>query len=776
MGTWRRIGLVLAISALGLLIGDWLYPLDLPTQSASFARVVVDRSGRPLRAFADDQGIWRYQISRDQVAPHYLTALLNYEDRWFYYHPGVNPFSMLRAAWQNLSAGHIVSGGSTLTMQVARLLHPHSRTLGGKAQQILRALQLEWHLSKNDILELYLNHAPFGGAREGVQAASYQYLGKPAANLTRAESALLAVLPQSPTRFRPDRHPQRAQQARDKLLKRMLTLGVWTRQQVDEARRERVSAYTPTRPMLAPLLARRLIREYPQARVIQSSVNADLQQSLQDLAANYNQPLPDGSSTAILVVDDTNQQVIAYVGTARFGERASHGHVDMVQAVRSPGSTLKPFVYGLAMDDGLIHSESLLADTPRANASYRPANFSGFFQGPVSVSQALQLSLNVPAVQVMEQLGPARFSDKLANVGLDLHLPGSARPSAAVILGGVGITLEDLVRGYGAISQDGLVRPLQFTLEDKVRDERYLMSPGAAWIVADILRGIARPGRIRSQATQTARDAIGWKSGTSYGFRDTWAIGFDGRYRVGVWVGRPDGTPMPGHYGALTAAPLMFSVFDILGQQPAPARAAPPSVSQTTICWPLGLTEAAQDPDLCQRRRTAWILDHSAARTLPARSQADAWHANPLRFWINPDSGLLVDASCQTPHREARQVALWPSELEPWIEPRHQRRQLIPPSDPSCPYPLNSLDAPFTILGIRDGAVYRRADRGQTLQLGVSASGGRGDSLWYLNGVRIQRARIGASIQLQLNEIGHYQLITADGLGNIARVEFSIAP
>lgn len=773
-GKRRILGLALLLMVCSLFVLDRLYPLALPSHAGSFARVVVDRDGRPLRAFADASGIWRYEVKREQVADNYLTALLNYEDRWFYYHPGVNPFSMLRALGQNLWAGHIVSGGSTLTMQVARLLHPHSRSIGGKLYQILRALQLEWHLDKNEILDLYLNHAPFGGAREGVQAASYQYLGKPASQLTRAESALLAVLPQSPTRFRPDRYPERAQQARDKLLRRMLSLGVWTAEQVEDARLERVVAYTPERPMLAPLLARRLVREFPDQAVIDSTIDADLQRALQTLAADYVSALPHGSSSAVLVVDDASHEVLAYLGTARFAEVDSYGHVDMLQAVRSPGSTLKPFLYGLAMDAGLVHSESLLADTPRLQASYRPANFSGLFQGPVSVRQALQQSLNVPAVELMEQLGPATFADKLRNAGIDLTLPGVARPSAAIILGGVGVTLQDLVRGYGALSDDGLVRPLRYTKRATNDQARYLLSPGAAWIVRDMLKGIPRPGRIRSQSTRDKDDGIGWKSGTSYGFRDAWAIGFNGRYRVGVWIGRPDGTPMPGHYGALTAAPLMFSVFDMLGNTSAAPDPAPPSVSEAEICWPLGTRRSEQRADWCQRRRTAWILDSSVPRTLPDRRNPALWQRNPFTFFVNPASGLLVDASCPDSTRQEHSVALWPQDLEAWVARPYRRRHAIPATDPACPYPLDPLADPLVIDGIGDGNIYHATSTGGLPELAASARGCRGRCQWYLNGEQIADAADLRPVAIQPPRPGANQLIVIDEVGNLARVEFEV--
>jgi penicillin-binding protein 1C len=328
-----------------LLVLDFAFPPPLPKQRDT-STLVVAADGSPLRAFADAEGVWRYPASADSVSPLYLQALLTYEDRWFWQHPGINPLAILRASGQLLRGGRIVSGGSTLTMQVARILDPHSRTPWGKLKQMLRAVQLEVHLSKAQILALYLERAPYGGTIEGVEAASWAYLGKPATQLSHAEAALLAVLPQAPSRLRPDRHPEAAQKARDKVLARMAELGVWTQEEVEDARIENVVARSLRPPMHAALLAQRLHSAHPGQARIQSSIDLDLQRTLEERVASYFSTLPERTSAALLVVDNQTLQARAYVGALAFGDRQRLGHVDMVQAWRSPGSTLKPFLYG----------------------------------------------------------------------------------------------------------------------------------------------------------------------------------------------------------------------------------------------------------------------------------------------------------------------------------------------------------------------------------------------------------------------------------------------
>ncbi|MBS0437922.1 MAG: penicillin-binding protein 1C, partial [Proteobacteria bacterium] len=488
----KRAAIVLAAIVVVAFVLDRLFPLPLPDGNGG-STVVLARDGTPLRAFTDIDGAWRYPVSPDDVSPLYLQALLTYEDRWFYWHPGVNPIALARAFAQLVRHGHIVSGGSTLTMQAARILDPQPRSVGGKLRQILRALQLEAHLSKRQILTLYLNRAPFGGTIEGVQAASWAYLGKPASRLSHAEAALLAVLPQSPTRLRPDRNPKVARIARDKVLARMAALHVWSPATVRDARIESVAARELQSPLHAALLAERLHEAQPNARRIETTIDANLQRALEARVADYLGRLPARTSAALLVVDNATLEARAYIGSGAFGDEARLGHVDMVRAWRSPGSTLKPFLYGLALDDGLIDSESLLVDAPQSFGNYRPGNFDMAFTGPVSAADALRESLNVPAVDLLDRVGPTRFVARLANAGLNIRFPRGVDPNLSIILGGGGARLEDLVGAYTALNRDGVSGHVRFSKTDPVADRRVL-SDGAAWIVRAILEAHPRPG------------------------------------------------------------------------------------------------------------------------------------------------------------------------------------------------------------------------------------------------------------------------------------------
>ena len=766
---WTLAGLLLVVALLWL--ADRIWPLPLPKDD--LARVVLAEDGTPLWRFADANGVWRYPVKTSEVSPYYLDALLTYEDRWFYQHPGVNPLALARATWQNLTGARVVSGGSTLSMQVARLLDPHSRTFHGKLRQLWRTAQLEWHLSKGEILNLYLNRAPFGGTLQGVAAASWAYLGKAPAQLTHAEAALLAVLPQAPSRLRPDRHPQRAQQARDKVLRRLAEFQVWPQSAVDEALEEPLLLAPRLEPSLAPLLARRLNRP-DSPPLIRTTLDATLQRRLEDLLLGWRARLPEYTSAAILVVEEESMAVRAYLGSVDINDAKRFGHVDMISALRSPGSTLKPFLYGMALDDGLIHSESLLQDVPRRYGDYRPGNFSMGFTGAVPASTALSSSLKLPAVQLLEAYGPKRFAAEMRIGGVPLALPALAEPNLALILGGAGSRLEDLVSGYSAFARDGRSAAIRLQPDDTLR-ERPLLSPGSAWIVRRILSGQARPDR-DPRAELVQRPVLAWKTGTSYGFRDAWAIGVGPRYLIGVWIGRPDGTPVPGQFGLASAAPLMLQVHDVLTNRDsqrgisAPVKPVPANVGVAAICWPLGQPMSRSDPN-CRRQRFAWTLDNTTPPTLQALDQ-------PLSVglmesvWVNA-KGLRVDAHC--PGAEPKNIALWPAPLEPWL-PRVERREArIPAADPECPPPALAASSPLSIVGVREGDQLRLpAASQQALRLKISALGGSGRRWWFLNGAPLGDSANQDFINTSFERLGRYQLSVLDEAGQTARIEFSV--
>lgn len=574
-----RAVLAVSLGALGLAVicAGALAAFGPPpgSEHLQYSQLVRDRDGQLLRAYATADGRWRLPVRLADVDPRFFDVLLAYEDKRFRSHHGVDPLALLRAAFQLVGSGRIRSGGSTLTMQVARLLEGHPRrSLSTKLRQIVGALALERVRSKEEIESLYVTLAPYGGNIEGIRAASLAYFGKEPRLLTLGEAALLVALPQSPERRRPDRFARAARIARDRVLDRYAALARVPAAVIARAKAEPVPQARRPMPLLAAHSADRARAAAPAATDLRLTIAARLQQSMEELARARVQTLAQSTdphvSLAILAVDNATGEVLAHVGAPDFFDRRRAGQVDMIRALRSPGSTLKPFIYGMGFEDGLIHPQTLIDDRPHRYGDYAPRDFDSSFQGTVTVRQALVQSLNLPAIAVLDRLGADRLAARLGQAGAALVLPPGQPPGLAIGLGGVGIRLSDLVMLYGGVAGRGLVSGLHERLGTPAQPRRRLMSTAAAWYVADVLLGSPPPAN-------SVGGRIAFKTGTSYGYRDAWSVGFDGKHTVGVWVGRPDGAPVPGLTGRDAAAPVLFDAFARLGP-PAALPGPPPGV------------------------------------------------------------------------------------------------------------------------------------------------------------------------------------------------------
>ena len=531
--------------------------------------VVLDRNDRLLRAFTSQDDKWRLPVELAEVDPLYFKMLLAFEDKRFFEHGGFDPRALIRSALQSLRNGRIVSGGSTLTMQVARLLEEQStKSLERKYEQLLRAVQLEAVFSKEDILRLYALRAPFGGNLEGVRAASLTWFGKEPGRLTPAEAALLVALPQSPEARRPDRFPERAKKARNRVLRRAAASGVLSLEEAASAANEPVRTVRYAMPFLAPHESRQARADTPQSPVHRLTIDLDLQRALESLARRKSETMPSPVSLAILVADHQSGEILASVGAPDLLDTRRQGHVDMTRATRSPGSTLKPFIYGLAFEEGVGLPESFIVDRATNIGGYQPTNFDQSYQGTVTLREALQLSLNTPAVKLLEAVGPARLIARLKRAGANPVMEKGIAPGLAISLGGLGMSLRDLTQAYAAMARGGAPVALSVCRADcgKIRQRvssTHVLSEKASWLVGDILSGLPQP-----QSAETHH--VAYKTGTAYGYRDAWAVGYDGRYVVAIWSGRPDGTPVPGATGASVAVPILFETFQTLGPDRVP--------------------------------------------------------------------------------------------------------------------------------------------------------------------------------------------------------------
>jgi len=532
---------VMAATAGGVAAVGFVWPAPMPA-AMHWGTEVRDRDGALLALAPAPGGVWRFAVSPEPVSPFFTQLLIAVEDRRFAEEPGIDPRAVLRAAWQWVRAGHVVSGGSTLTMQVARLLDPRSRGLSAKALEACRALALWSRFDRPHILGLWLSLAPFGGNLVGVEAASWAYFGKPPGALDAAEAALLVALPRRPEALRPDRHPLAAKRIRDRILLLAEARGLLTPAETVAALAEPVPIARLPMPRAVPQFYAAM-RHPP---VLVTTLDAETQAALDGLARTTLAGLPAKVSLAVMIADLPSGRLRA-VWAGDWGNAARAGSVDLTRASRSPGSALKPFLYGLAFSQGLAGPDTILADVPTRFGFYAPEDFSGQFAGRVTAAEALRRSLNLPAVGLLSRLGAARFAAALAAAGEPLRLPRGAVPSLPIVLGGAGQTMRGMMALYTALATNGAVAG------------KPLLTPAAAQMVAAILTRPFPGG---------AQQGIAWKTGTSWGDRDNWAFGFDRAHLVGVWVGRPDGTAMDGGAAADHAVPILAEVFGLLPAAP----------------------------------------------------------------------------------------------------------------------------------------------------------------------------------------------------------------
>jgi len=735
--TWSRLALALAGLLLALPLAflalDALFPLPAGWLDAPSGTRLLDRSGTELRRFPASDGQWRFPVTLDEVSPALVTALVESEDRWFFVHPGVNPLAVLRAAWTNALSGRVVSGASTIPMQLARMADPGPRTLRRKLAESFRALQLGLTRSKTGLLEAYLNTAPFGGNIVGVGAAARIYFGKPPDRLSLGECALLAVLPRSPNRYDPSRHPEAAMAVRDRVLALLAARGAVDPDEAGRAMRQPMVAQRRPSPMHAPhfcLLARARLGAEP---VIATSLDLARQKTVERLLARHVERLRDLGigNGAVVVLDRASREVLALAGSADFADDRRQGQVNNCLAPRSPGSTLKPFLYALAFDRGLAVPGSRLPDLPVDYAGYAPENYSGTFSGRVSVAEALTRSLNVPAVRLLAGTGLRDFHALLRQGGLDTIDRPAASYGLPLVLGACEVRLVDLTNLYATLGRGGVHRPWRVTLpadRNPESDDPFgtagLFSPEAARVVAAMLTEVARPDMPDSWRLTRDRPAAAWKTGTSFGHRDAWAVGFGPTLAVGVWVGNPDGTPVKGISGAAHAGPLFFDVLRALDEPGRDLRLPEaPALRSVTLCAASGLPAGPDCPATIQS---------PAGPTLSLPRCAE--HRPIL---VDRETGLRLEGSCLAApvpggRAETRTVQTVPPELAAWLAAQGKPAPGLPPLSPLCPDVPGGLGPVILSPSAATPYVLRHDAPPRHQQVALRAApADPGDSLWW---------------------------------------------
>ena len=742
------------------------YAFCLPRQlfQVPYSTVVTDRHGELLGARIAPDGQWRFPPC-DTVPRKFVRCLLAFEDRHFYYHPGVNPLSMARAAWQNIRQGRIVSGGSTLTMQTVRISRNRPRTFAEKVVEMILATRLELRCSKDEILALYASHAPFGGNVVGLDAAAWRYFAHPASELSWAEAATLAVLPNAPSTIHPGKGRDALLRKRNRVLHLLWEQGDITSSDYALALDEPLPDAPLPLPRIAPHLVDRLASEHPGQSIV-STLDKSLQLRLEALAERHSQKFArsDIRNLAILVIDLRENQVAAYCGNTGFGQSAEGSQVDIIRAPRSTGSILKPFLYYAALEEGLILPHTLLPDVPVNINGFAPQNFSRQFEGAVPASEALARSLNIPAVHLLQQYGVPKFHELLRQAGLTtLHRPPS-HYGLSLILGGAEATLWDVTSLYAKMgrSLSGLPQTMPRLLASETAEEGgNFFHPGGTWQVFNALTEVNRPEEIDWKSIPSMRP-VAWKTGTSYGFRDAWAVGVTPRYAVGVWVGNASGEGKPGLVGARTAGPVLF---DVLGLLPA---------APTWFERPDGVFVDAEVCRLSGHLKGRFCLDADTVLILPAgRRTAPCPYHRPVVLSADGAYRLHQECADSEPTRSASWFAL-PPVWEWYYKQHHPEYRPLPPFKPGCGGDASqAMQFIYPTPGARI-TLPRQMDGTPGHLVARVAYGQAGATLfWHLDDDYLGETRDFHEMALQPAP-GRHSLTVVDGEGNTVSVTFHI--
>lgn len=730
---FKKIAKYLAVFSVSLFVFFIVIDLLFPFEPAmSYSTTILDRDDNLLNAYLSPDDKWRLYLDSDEISEEFKKAILFKEDQYFHYHFGINPFAIVRAGFHNITTGKRTSGASTITMQLARLLNPKARTYGNKLLEMFHSIQLEVHYSKEEILRLYLNLLPYGGNIEGLKSASVMYFGKNPDLLSISEIAALAIIPNRPSSLAIGKKNDAINEAKNVWLKRFQSASLFEPLLLEQALAEDLNPKRASAPNHAPHLSQRL-RGETRSSVIRTFVNNELQQKIEKVTKSHVEGLRrmNIQNASVLVVDNASKEVISYVGSADFYDTRDAGQVDGIQAVRSPGSTLKPLLYALLFDEGSLTPKTRVADVTTSFEGYQPVNYDNELHGWVSAEDALTKSLNIPAVKLLNDYGVSKFISSLANADFKTIERTQNNLGLSIILGGCGTSLAELTSLYSAFGTEGQFAPIRYMEGSPTSSNTEVLSKEANFILTEILTEVTRPSLPDSWKDNPNMPEIAWKTGTSFGRRDAWSIGYNKDFTVGVWVGNFSGEGAPELSGSLAAAPLLFDVFNLVdSKSPENWYSRPPSVSFKYVCNETG--------DLPDHFCTNQVVDQSIeGKTIYAKCA----HLEPA--FISMDSTISY---CQTCLNDAKsyQTALFPNhspEMIDYFESEKIVYQKAPPHYRFCErvYPNQGLE-----IISPTGNAYFYVDESDTEQMLLKAlTPSNADSLyWYINDVFYRSAAV----------------------------------
>jgi len=759
---WAKWGLTVVIAPLFVfLVVDQIFPL---TADVDYSRIVLDKNGRVLHGFLSRDEKWRMYTELNEISPDIKKAFLAKEDRFFYFHPGINPAAIIRATWHNVKSGRRTSGASTITMQVARMMEPKERTYFNKFREMFRAFQLEWHLSKPEILQLYLNRVPYGGNIEGIKAASLIYFGRLPNQLSLAQIVTLTIIPNKPNLLTIGRHNDVIQLERDRWIKRFNTDGVFDDERSETALNESFGYRRLEVPRKAPHFSIRLRRQYPDRYTIHSSLDSEIQAKVENLVFSASKRIQFRGirQASAIVIDNRTMQVLAYVGSPDFFDDIEAGQIDGVRAVRSPGSTLKPLIYALAVDLGLATPKTVVADVPIHIEGYSPENYDSKYNGAVTIEDALAYSLNIPAVKTLQLIGVPTLVDKLIEAYFRQVLYDRNKLGLSVALGGCGTRLEELALMYAAFANKGMYSKANWLQSDSLATSKRLISEEASYMITESLTRLTRPDLPNSASASLRVPKVAWKTGTSYGRRDAWSIGYNKNFTIAVWAGNFNNDGVPELSGAEIATPILFDLFNTIDYASSNQwYSIPSNLMYRFVCPVTGQPRGER----CEHAVVDWYIPGVSTTTT----------CNHLvEVSVSPDEGNSYCTRCR-PSAGYKKVLYpnYPPDLLAWMERVGAQYNKIPTHNPQCTRVMDSNPPRIVSPMANQEYLIDRADAAE-IKLSAEAAPDVNRLYWYVNDRLIGTSQPGDDIFTKV-EPGTLKISCTDDRGRNSDITFTVS-
>ena len=736
------------------------FPLHI---NLEYSTIVTAKDGTVLKAYLTSDEKWRMYTELDEITPEMQKAIVFKEDKYFYLHPGVNPISVLRAFFNNLIHGRRTSGASTITMQVARLIDPKNRTYGNKIWEMFRALQIDMLYSKEEILQMYLNLVPYGGNIEGVKAASVIYLEKNPSVLSLAELTALSIIPNRPTTLRPGINNDVIVSERNRWLMRFKSSHLFPEEIIDDALHEPFNAFRTEGPDMAQHFCNRMKQQFPGNPIIKTNLNSEIQMQSEKILSSYVTQLwgLDIHNGAAIIIDNKTHQVVSYVGSADFYDTFDAGQVDGVRAVRSPGSTLKPILYALGFDKGILTPQTIIADVPVNYSGYSPENYDEDYHGNVSVEFALSHSLNVPAVKSLDKIGLNLLTDKLIDCNFKSIEENKKGFGLSLVLGGCGVTLEELTGLYAAFANQGIYQPIKYLQNDNDTTSVKVISDAAAYMVTEILIQLTRPDLPNFYQQAKNVPLVAWKTGTSYGRKDAWSIGYNNNYTIGVWIGNFSGKGVPELSGANVATPLLFNLFNAIEKENNKEwNRMPEGVDFRYVCSVSGKLPN----DFCNNV----VIDYYIPGISP-NEKCD--HLIPVK--ISPDEKISYCTTCapETGYKEKLYENYSP-EIIAWMQMKNIPYTTIPEHNAKCER-IFSEGGPTITSPVNQLEYYIDKLDKQKIMLQANVAHDVKTVYWYLNNKLISKSAAGEAVFIDPME-GKLKISCSDDKGRNSNIEVSV--